>query len=102
MNKKTTRELINLFLEDWDCEAMQSFFRDAIPLIELYDVEESDDWLKDKVGEDDERNVRLIRTVYLVSRIAEFHAPRLCSLKIKYKDLWKKLELEVEMNKGDG
>ncbi len=98
MKKKTTNELINEFLQEWDCEKMQGFFRDVIPLIELYDVEESDDWLKEAVGEDDERNVRLVRTVYLVSKIAEFHAPRLCSLNIKYKDLWRKLEKEINQD----
>lgn len=92
--KKTLEQLINEFLEEWDCKHMIAFLRDIIPLFELYDVEDEDDWVKDAVGEEDERNVRLVRTVYLMSKIAEFHAGKLCSLKIGFKDLWQRMEKE--------
>ncbi len=92
MSKKTIEQEINSFLEKWDSAQMCAFLRDIIPLFNLYDVNGEDDWLKDAVGELDERNVRLIRTVYLVSRIAEFHAGILCSIKMNFKDLWKKME----------
>jgi len=92
-NKKHTIEYqINSFLEDFGCNDLISFLRDIIPLFELYDVDDEDDWVKDKVGELNERNVRLIRTVYLMSKIADFHAGKLCTLKTKYKELWKKME----------
>lgn len=91
-NKKTLEEEINNFLDVWDCEQLCSFLKDIIPLFELYDVEDEDDWVKDAVGEEDERNVRLIRTVYLVSRIAEFHASKLCTIKINFKDIYKRME----------
>lgn len=71
---------------------MCDFLRDIIPLFDLYDVEDDSDWVKDAVGEEDLQNVRLIRTVYLVSRIAEFHAGVLASLKINFKDLYKRME----------
>lgn len=90
--KKTLEEEINEFLQTWDCEQLTSFLRDIIPLFELYDVEDEDDWVKDAVGTDNERNVRLIRTVYLVSRIAEFHAGKLCSIKMNFKNLWQRME----------
>ncbi len=90
--KKTLEEEINEFLEIWGCREMTTFLRDIIPLFELYDVEEEADWVKDAVGEEDERNVRLIRTVYLVSKIAEFHAGRLCSINVRFKNLWKRME----------
>ena len=73
---------------------MIAFLRDIIPLFELYDVEDENDWVKNAVGEEDERNVRLVRTVYLMSKIAEFHAGKLCSLKIHFKDLWQRMEKE--------
>lgn len=92
--KKTLNELINEFLNSWDCEQHMSFLKEIIPLVELYDVDEDDDWVKKAVGEESERNVRLIRTVYIVSRIAEFHAGKLCSLKINFKDLWRRMEKE--------
>lgn len=92
--KKTLEDDINAFLESWDCTQLTAFLRDIIPLFELYDVEDEDDWVKDAVGEENERNVRLIRTVYLVSRIAEFHAGKLCSIKMNFKDIYKRMEKE--------
>jgi len=90
--KKTLEEEINEFLEFWDCEKMCSFLRDIEPLFELYNVTEEDDWVADAVGKEDERNVRLIRTVYLVSRIAELHTGKLSLVRMNFKDLYRKLE----------
>lgn len=92
MKNKTLEQEINEFLQVWDCDQMCSFLDDITPLFELYDVEENHDWLKDKVGEIDERNVRLIRTVYLVSRIAEIHSGKMALIRGKFKDIYKRLE----------
>lgn len=92
MAKPSLETQINKFLQIWDCDQMQAFLRDIQPLFELYDVDEHDDWVKQEVGEEDERNVRLVRTVYLVSRIAEVHAGRLASIKMNFKDIWKDIE----------
>jgi len=93
-NKKTLEQEINEFLEKWDRDQMCDFLRDIIPLFDLYDVENDHDWVKDAVGEDNATNIRLIRTVYLVSRIAEFHAGVLSTLKINFKDLYKRMEAQ--------
>lgn len=90
--KKTLEHEINSFLEKWDEKQMCSFMRDVLPLFELYDVDENDDWVRDAVGNADERTVRLIRTVYLISKIAEFHAGVLSSLKINFQDLYRRME----------
>lgn len=95
MPRKTLEEEINEVLEMWDAPQLTAFLRDIIPLFELWDVEDESDWVKDAVGESDERNVRLIRTVYLVSRIAEFHAGRLANIKMHFKDLYKRMESNV-------
>lgn len=92
--KKTLEQEINEFLEKWDSDQMCAFLRDIIPLFDLYNVEDDSDWVKDAVGEESTTNVRLIRTVYLVSRIAEFHAGVLSTLKINFKDLYKRLEMQ--------
>lgn len=96
----TIEEDINLFLEKWDDNQMCQFLRDIFPLFELYNVDEENDWVKEAVGEENERNVRLIRTVYLVSRIAEFHAGVLSAIKVNFKDLYKKMEKQgaLEIN----
>lgn len=93
-NKKTLEEEVNSFLEIWDCRQIIQFLRDVIPLFELYDVDEVDDWVKNAVGGDNRnvQTVRLIRTVYLVSKISENHSAKLCYLKIHFKGLWERLE----------
>lgn len=92
--KKSLEEEINDFLDVWDCKQQIAFLRDIIPLFELYDVEDEDDWVENKVGggEENVRNVRLIRTVYLVSKIAEMHSSKLCSIKFNFKNLYQKME----------
>jgi hypothetical protein len=90
--KKTLEQEINDFLEKWDANQLCNFLRDIIPLFELYDVEDENDWVKDAVGEENESTVRLIRTIYLISRIAEFHAGPLASIKMNFKDLHRRME----------
>lgn len=97
--KKDIEAEINEFLEYFDCQKLVNFLRDIIPLFELYDVEDDGDWVKEAVGEENERNIRLIRTAYLMSKIAENHSGILASIKIKYKNLWDRLEKnEMETN----
>lgn len=90
--KKTIEQQINEALEVWNCKQLCAFLRDIIPLFELYDVEDEEDWVKDAVGEENERNVRLIRTVYLISRIAEFHAGALVNFKVRFPNIYQKME----------
>jgi hypothetical protein len=97
-NKKTLEQEINDFLDIWDADQLCAFLRDIIPLFELYDVAEEDDWVKDIVGQENERNIRLIRTVYLMSRIAEIHTGKLAALKVSFKDLYRRMEKEGIVN----
>jgi hypothetical protein len=94
-NKKSIEDQINDALDFWNCKKQIAFLRDIIPLFELYDVEDEDDWVTDAVGEENERTVRLIRTVYLISKIAESHAGSLASFKIKFPNLYKKMEERI-------
>jgi len=64
-------------------------------LLELYNVDEDNDWVKDVVGDEDVRTVRLIRTVYLVSKLAQKHSGMLSVINIRFKDLWKRMENHV-------
>lgn len=97
---KTIEEEIDQFLQEWDCDQQMDFLRDIIPLFELYDVEDEDDWVRDAVGAENERNVRLIRTVYLVSKIAEMHSRKLCWINVKFKNLWKRMEKQKGVING--
>ncbi len=96
---RTERNLeqeINDFLEKWDVNQLCAFVKDILPLIELYNVEENDDWVKDAVGKDEVDNVRLIRTVYLISKIADAHAAALFNIKARFKDIHKRMEEHYE------
>lgn len=95
MPKKTLEQEINEFLDVWDCPQLISFLKEIIPLCELYDVSDEDDWVRNEVGEGNEVTVRLIRTVYLISRIAEFHSGKLAISRTCFKNLWLRMKKEA-------
>lgn len=97
--RKTLEDEINEFLQVWGLEQLQQFINDIIPLFDLYNVEEDDDWVKDQVGAENTTNVRLIRTVYLISKIAEHHSSALCKIKIDHRKIWERLE-SIEAENG--
>lgn len=94
--KKTVEDEIAEFLELFGKNNLFHLLNDIAPLLELYSVDDEGDWVKAAVGEEDCRNVRLIRTVYLLSWFCEMHVPRLCSVRAQFKDLWKRIEKEGE------
>lgn len=92
--KASLESQINQFLEKWDCKSMTNFLRDIAEIYELYDVDEDADWVEESVGEENMQNVRLIRTVYLISRLASRYSPILASLKCNHPRLWERIEKE--------
>jgi hypothetical protein len=88
----TIEQEINGFLELWGIKDLVDFMEAVFPVFELYDVDKDDDWVRDQVGELNERNVRLIRTVYLMSKISDKFAGKLATINCKHKNLWKRLE----------
>lgn len=96
--KKDIVQEIESFLHQWDQKTHVEFLKSIIPLVDLYDVEKEDDWVKDAVGEENEQNVRLIRTVYLISKFADFHSSKIALMNVRFKKLWKKLEEHVEIH----
>lgn len=91
-NKKSLEDEINEFLTYWDIEQISEFFRHVEPLLQLYEISETEDWVADQVGEENTTNVRLIRTVYLMSRISDLFAGRFANINCHFKHLWKRLE----------
>ena len=96
MTKKTIERELEEFLQLWDFEQLTEFFRDVIPLFELFDCEDESDWVTVEVGVENEQNVRLVRTMYLISRIAEKHTAKLARMKSEHKGLFKRLEKIAE------
>src|SRR5258708_3803338 len=95
-NPRSLQEDINDFLSLWASEELTSFLIDVLPLVELYNVDEEKDWVRDEVGQENTRSVRLARTVYLLSRFAEAHASRLFNTNTRFKGLWRRMEEEVK------
>lgn len=95
--RKTVEEQINDAMFDWAGKPLIDFLRDTIALFKLWDIEDEDDWLKCEVGGDDDnvRTIRLVRTVYLLSKIAENHCGKFVSLKTKYPKLHALMEAKV-------
>lgn len=101
INESISKE-INKFINLWDCNQMIAFFKQIYPLIELFEVTGKNDWVRDEVGEENAQNVRVLKMVYILSKIADMHAGRLCRIKIEHKNLWKRLEeIEKETTLGD-
>jgi hypothetical protein len=97
MTKKHSIEHeINEFMQLWDCNHLIAFLRDIIPIFELYDLQDEEDWVEKEVGAENAKNVRMIRMVYLISKISEFHAGTLCRIKASHKNLWKRMEMSIE------
>ncbi len=97
--KKDLNDIIEDFVNEWDVDSMCAFLRDLEPIFELYDVNDDEtDWIRPFVSDGEHNHVRLIRTVYLVSKFAEIHAGKLCVLNLKYKKLWQKMEKEAMNN----
>ncbi len=92
MPRKSTEQEINEFLDIWDCKQINSFFRDVIPLLQLYNVDENHDWLRDIIKAEDLQSVRLARTVYLLSIICENHSGKMSTAMIHHRNLYKRLE----------
>lgn len=90
------RDLANM-LTDFPAKDLISFLNDIMPLFELYDVEDDNDWVEEEVGKEATNNVRVIRTFYLMSKIADNHAGMLVRIKTKYKGLWERMEKESKL-----
>lgn len=92
MPKKDIQQEINEFLEVLDVKSLISFLECTIPLTELYDVEENDDWVENYVGKDEVTTIRMIRTVYLMSKLADKHSGKLSTIRARFHKLWLRLE----------
>ncbi len=94
--RRSLEEEINDFWETWGGRELIQLLRDVIPLFQLYDVQDERDWVEEEVGKENEREVRLLRTIYLVSKLSDRHAGKLCLLNTKFKGLWIKMEQKTK------
>ena len=93
---KTIEEHINLAINTWGFKDLSSFMDDIIPLVQLFDFDKNNDWLLKDLIPEDRNNVRLIRSMYIISKIAENHAGNLVKFKATLPKLYLKLEEAVK------
>jgi len=74
------------------CDQLISLFEDFYEIITLYNVDQCNDWVRDRVGDGDVRSVRLARTAYLLSRLAHGHADLLKRVKRAAPGFWQRAE----------
>lgn len=72
-------------------EKLIGFAELAAELLEVFQAYEDCDW-DEIMANEDTRNVKIIRTVYIMSRLAEDYSGTLALVRVKYKDFWRKLE----------
>lgn len=81
----------------YKCDQLISFFYDTSEILKLYDVTDENDWVRDIVGEQDVRNVRIARTAFLLSRLAHNHADLLKKVKRVAPGFWQRAEKQKEL-----
>lgn len=74
------------------CDQLISLFEDFYEIVYLYNVDESNDWVRDVIDDCDLRSVRLARTAYLLSRLAHGHSDLLKRVKRVAPGFWQKAE----------
>ncbi len=94
--KKSIEDEINEFLEIFGASDLDNMFEDFCELFKLFDCDDKEDWLALKVGAENAREVRLIRTCYLVSKIAEANSSKLFKIKTTFPFFYRKLEEHVK------
>jgi len=92
--KRDLESDVNDFLSIWDKNKVSEFLRDIIPLFVLYHIDKDAKEFDERIGEEDESMVRVLRTIYLISKLAHVHAGELCLLNVHFKDLWLRMEKE--------
>lgn len=96
--EKPVEELIEKAVNFWDVKKVIHMLTDFKEIYELFNVDENEDWVRDVVGEEDLSNIRLIRMIYLLSKIADYHASDLVLFKMKFPRLWENMERQSKQS----
>lgn len=90
MPKRDLEDDIRTFFDIWDGDSLHDFFKDINDSFAAYG-HDTTDW-EELIPGTDEFNVRLIKTIYMMCKIADKHSGKLCRLKIDLKGLRQRLE----------
>jgi len=93
---RTVEEEINDFLNVYGPATFKLFLKDVEPLYDLYNSVEDEEWIEECEGVDDVNDIRLIRSVYLMSKVADLHALDLSKMKSSFRGLWLRMTKEAK------
>lgn len=95
----TVEAQLNEFMDCIGDRGISIFLETAHPIVELFQNDENE-WMLDVksqgIDEDDIKKLKIVRAAYLISRFAELNAGKMVELKMKYKDLWRRMEKVIE------
>lgn len=91
-SRKNLNDELSEFLAYWDVDKTVALLEDLQEIFKLYDVDKEDDWLEKIVGREDVCEVRLARTVYLLSIMAHRWTPVFLRTRAEWPDLWRRIE----------
>lgn len=92
MTNEQLEKNIQKFFEVWDFEQMNDLARFFIEFLEVFELDKDLDWEKEVLQNEDKRNVKIIRCVYIILKLADLYSGKLLCTKAEFKNLWKKLE----------
>ncbi len=91
-NKNTLGDDVNGILSLFGPDHLQDIMTQMWELYDLYGRDEEGDWVADAVGEGNVREVRLARTAYVLSAIADAHSKALGKIKSRFPGFHKQAE----------
>lgn len=87
---------ISKILGIYTCDKFIELIEDCYEIFHLYNVDDTDDWVKDIVGDHDIRNVRLCRTAILLSKLADKHANLLKRINRSCPGFWQRVQQQQQ------
>jgi hypothetical protein len=92
MAKRTPEEEINAFLEIWGTDDLLNLLEEISLVFETFYMENTDSPILEGKTDEEIANIRIVRSVYLISKIAELYGGKFCMTKMKVPRLYEKLE----------
>jgi len=83
---------IHVFFEKWSFEEMNDLARFFIEFLEVFEIDKDMDWEREVLQNEETRNIKIIRCMYIVLKMADLYAGKFVATKVEFKGLWRKLE----------
>src|ERR1700722_16802691 len=90
MKIKTLETEVNDAINFWGIDKHTDFLEDILHILEIYGFQ-TKEWI-DLPMEEEQITVRLIETIYMISKIADKHAGALASFKMTFPKLHERME----------